>query len=114
MVEGHSLSELCVPSLQGPEGDVGRRMVLVVTSALEPRMGCSGEPNVALAPINLPTAPLVLLPMSAAALCHVFYMHPLNPGGWIFLATFYRGCNGKTYYRQACASVRDTAESGPF
>lgn len=69
MVEGHSLSELCVPSLLGTEWDVGRRMVLVVASALEPKMGCPGEPNLAMGPINLPTAPPVSLPMSTSVPC---------------------------------------------
>lgn len=84
MLEGHSLSELCAPSLLGPEGDVDRRMVLATASALDPKMGCPGEPKLALAPINLSIAPLVPLPMPASALCQAFHRCPLNPGNRIF------------------------------
>lgn len=95
------------PSLLRPEGNVGRKMVLVAASALEPMLGHPGELNLALAPIHLPTAPLVPLPMPASSLCQAFYIHSLNPGAWMLLATSYRWETERSTIVQNCASVGD-------
>lgn len=85
-VGGHSLRELCAPSLLGPEGDEGRRDRL----ELRFKDGVSRRPHAGLGPHQpIHTAPPVPLPMPTPALCQVFYKQLLNPGNWVFSATFH-------------------------